>query len=47
MGYQEEQSSALLQKTLKSEGFDITPGVAESPTAVVASYGSGDPVMAL
>ena len=40
MGYQEEQSSALLQKILKSEGFDITTGVAEIPTAFVASYGS-------
>ncbi|MBT7653555.1 MAG: amidohydrolase [Flavobacteriaceae bacterium] len=47
MGYQEEQSSALLQKTLKSEGFDITTGVAEIPTAFVASYGSGGPVIAL
>jgi aminobenzoyl-glutamate utilization protein B len=47
MGYQEEQSSALLQKTLKSEGFDITTGVAEIPTAFVASYGSGEPVIAL
>ena len=47
MGYQEEQSSALLQKTLKAEGFEITTGVAEIPTAFVASYGSGGPVIAL
>lgn len=47
MGYQEEQSSALLQKTLKAEGFEITTGVAEIPTAFIASYGSGGPVIAL
>ena len=32
---------------MKSEGFDITTGVAEIPTAFVASYGSGEPVIAL
>ena len=47
MGYQEEQSSALLRKTLKAEGFEITTGVAEIPTAFIASYGSGGPVIAL
>jgi len=47
MGYQEKQSSALLQKTLKAEGFEITKGVAEIPTAFVASYGSGGPVIAV
>jgi aminobenzoyl-glutamate utilization protein B len=47
MGYQEEQSSALLQKTLKAEGFEITTGVAEIPTAFIASYGSGGPVIAI
>ena len=47
MGYQEEQSSALLQKTLESEGFSIEKGVAEIPTAFVATYGSGAPVIAI
>ena len=47
MGYQEEESSALLQKTLKNEGFSIKKGVAEIPTAFVASYGSGLPVIAV
>ena len=47
MGYQEEQSSALLQKILKAEGFEITKGVAEIPTAFVASYGSGGHVIAV
>ena len=45
MGYQEEKSSALLQKTLKAEDFEITTGVAEIPTAFIASYGSGGPII--
>lgn len=47
MGYQEEQSSALLQKTLSDQGFTIETGVAEIPTAFVATYGSGSPVIAV
>src|SRR5210317_43773 len=47
MGYQEERSSALLQKTLAEEGFTIETGVADIPTAFVATYGSGGPVIAI
>jgi len=47
MGYQEEKSSALLQKTLKDEGFTITTGVAGIPTAFIAEYGSGSPVIGI
>ena len=47
MGYQEEKSSALLQKTLFEEGFSVETGVANIPTAFVASYGSGSPVIAI
>ncbi|MEC8885134.1 MAG: amidohydrolase, partial [Bacteroidota bacterium] len=47
MGYQEEQSVALLQKTLKEEDFTIEAGVAGMPTAFIASYGSGKPVIAV
>ena len=47
MGYQEEKSSALLQKTLFEEGFSVKTGVANIPTAFVASYGSGSPVIAI
>jgi len=47
MGYQEEQSSALLQKTLEDAGFKITKGVAGIPTAFVAEYGSGSPVIGI
>ncbi len=47
VGYQEENSSALLQKTLSDEDFSINAGVADIPTAFVASYGSGAPVIAI
>ena len=47
VGYQEENSSALLQKTLSDEDFSINAGVADIPTAFVASYGSGSPVIAI
>ena len=47
LGYQETKSSGLLQSTLKDEGFTIETGVAEIPTAFIASYGSGTPVIAL
>ena len=45
MGYQEEKSSALLQKTLSDAGFSIEKGVAGIPTAFIAEYGSGKPVI--
>ncbi|WP_222983765.1 amidohydrolase [Flagellimonas meishanensis] len=47
MGYQEEKSSALLQSTLKDAGFSITNGIARIPTAFMAEYGSGYPVIAI
>lgn len=47
MGYQEEKSSALLQKTLSDEGFTIKKGVANIPTAFTAEYGSGTPIIAI
>ncbi len=47
MGYQEEKSSALLQKTLSEAGFTIKGGVAGIPTAFTAEYGSGTPVIAI
>ena len=45
MGYQEKKSSFLLQKTLKDEGFTIQAGVADIPTAFIAEYGSGFPII--
>lgn len=47
MGYLEEKSSGLLQKTLRNEGFSIKAGVAGIPTAFIAEYGSGFPVIAI
>ena len=47
VGYQEEKSSGLLKETLKAEGFSIKSGVAEIPTAFVAEYGKGGPVIAI
>lgn len=47
VGYQETKSSALLQDILSKEGFKITKGVAEIPTAFVAEYGSGKPVIGI
>jgi aminobenzoyl-glutamate utilization protein B len=47
LGYLETESSALLQSTLAQHGFDIESGVADIPTAFVASYGSGKPVIAV
>ena len=47
VGYQEEKSSALLQEALGNEGFQIKKGVAEIPTAFVASYGEGSPVIGI
>ena len=47
VGYQEEKSSGLLQEKLSTEGFTINAGVADIPTAFVASYGSGTPVIAI
>ena len=47
VGYQEQKSSSLLQSELKAHGFKITPGVAEIPTAFVAEYGEGGPVIAI
>lgn len=47
LGYQEQKSSALLKHTLKANGFTITSGVAEIPTAFIAEYGTGGPVIAI
>ncbi|MFQ5638993.1 MAG: amidohydrolase [bacterium] len=46
-GYQEHQSSALLAASLEKAGFTVEKGVAEIPTAFVATYGSGGPVIGI
>lgn len=45
VGYKEQQSSALLQSALEAEGFSIKSGVAGIPTAFVAEWGNGGPVI--
>jgi len=47
LGYQEEKSSTLLQRELQSAGFHIQSGVAEEPTAFVATFGQGAPVIGI
>jgi len=45
LGYLEVQSSKLLQDRLADAGFTVEAEVAGMPTAFVASYGSGEPVI--
>jgi len=47
LGYQERKTSTLMQTHLEEEGFSIQSGVAEIPTAFIASYGSGKPIIAI
>ena len=47
IGLLEEKSSDLLVKTLEEADFVIEKGIAGMPTAFVASYGSGKPVIAI
>jgi aminobenzoyl-glutamate utilization protein B len=47
LGYKEVKSSALLQKVLEENGFTMESGVAGMPTAFVATYGGGKPVVAI
>ena len=47
VGYQEYESSQLLQDSLKDHGFRIQTNVADIPTAFIAEYGSGSPVIAI
>ena len=47
VGYQETKSSALLQEELTKAGFKVEAGVAEIPTAFVATSGSGKPVIGI
>lgn len=42
LGYHEEQSARTLSEVLEESGFKIERGVAEIPTAFVASYGNAE-----
>lgn len=47
LGYLELRSSNLLKDELRAEGFTIREGVAGIPTAFVAEWGAGGPVIGL
>ena len=47
VGYQEYKSSELLQSELAANGFTITKGVADIPTAFIAEYSNGGPVIGI
>ena len=47
MGFNEYKSSELLAKTLEEAGFSVDMGVASMPTAFTASYGNGNPIIAV
>jgi aminobenzoyl-glutamate utilization protein B len=46
-GFQEFKSAGLHEKNLSDNGFTVQAGVADMPTAFVASYGSGHPVIGI
>jgi amidohydrolase len=47
LGFLEYKSSGFLQEHLKEKGFAVEAGVAGMPTAFVATYGSGSPVIGI
>ena len=47
VGYQETRSAELIAAELEANGFSVERGVAGIPTAFVASYGSGHPVIGI
>jgi len=47
VGFKETKSSALIQAALGADGFAIEAGIAGIPTAFIATYGSGGPVIGI
>jgi len=47
VGYMEHESSEMLQAMLRDAGFTVEAGVAGIPTAFVAEWGSGGPVIGI
>ncbi|MFW9807315.1 MAG: M20/M25/M40 family metallo-hydrolase, partial [Candidatus Thorarchaeota archaeon] len=45
LGLVEEKSSKFLAEKLEKNGFNVEMGVAEMPTAFVATYGKGSPTI--
>ena len=46
LGMEEYQSSKAIIKYLKQNAFTVEEGVADMPTAFVATFGSGKPIIA-
>ncbi|MHC4875404.1 MAG: amidohydrolase [Planctomycetota bacterium] len=47
VGLEEYESSKLLVTKLRQNGFKVEHGVSDMPTAFVASYGSGQPIIGI
>lgn len=47
LGFQEEESFNYLTSLLEKEGFTVQKGVANIPTAWIATWGSGKPLIAI
>ncbi|MBL8218146.1 MAG: amidohydrolase [Bryobacterales bacterium] len=47
LGYKEQRSATLLRNELKKAGFQVQEGYANIPTAFLATYGSGKPVIGI
>ena len=47
LGLQEHRSAARLAGLLKKAGFRVKEGVSDMPTAFVAEYGSGKPIIGI
>lgn len=47
VGFKEKGSTVVLQDLLRENGFTVEAGVAGMPTAFVATYGSGSPVIGI
>ncbi|MDX1970618.1 MAG: amidohydrolase [Planctomycetaceae bacterium] len=45
VGLEETRSSTLLVEQLRTAGFQVETGIAQMPTAFVASFGSGRPII--
>jgi len=47
LGFQEFETSKYLKDILRKNGFAVDEGIAGIPTAFMATWGSGKPVIAL
>ena len=47
IGFQEYMTAALVNKELTAHGFKVQQGIADMPTAYMATYGSGSPMIGL